>query len=139
MSNDYSLAPLDYMSVSGFCTGMDEDFLAAVNPVKKRTVLSDGSEIITEDKFFLISSEEVFAEGENAYEYYRENSSYTSPDKSSDACRIKNLEHSPRHWWLRNSAYGDDGLMRVLTDGAVGSVKVKKVLAYGISPACCIC
>ncbi|MBQ2828520.1 MAG: hypothetical protein IJF20_04665 [Clostridia bacterium] len=139
MSNDYSLAPLDYMSVSGFCTGMDEDFLAAVNPVKKRTVLSDGSEIITEDKFFLISSEEVFAEGENAYEYYRENSSYTSPDKSSDGCRIKNLEHSPCHWWLRNSAYGDDGLMRVLTDGAVGSVKVKKVLAYGISPACCIC
>lgn len=139
ISNDYSLAPLDYMLIPGFCAGMDEGFLNAVNPVKKKTIISDGSEVITEDKFFLISSEEVFAEGTNAYEYYKENSIFTSPDKQGDACRIKIFDQSPRHWWLRNSAGGDNGLMRVLTDGAVGAVKVKKFLVYGIAPACCIC
>lgn len=139
MSNDYSLAPLDYMSVPGFCTGMDEDFLEAVNPVKKKTVLADGSEIFTEDKFFLLSSEEVFAEGVNPYEYYRENSSFSVADRGADACRIKIYGQSPRHWWLRNSATGDSGLLRVLISGSVGAVKVKNVIAYGIAPACCIC
>lgn len=138
-SNSYSLMPHDYLTVSGFCSGMDEDFLAAVNPVKKKTVLPDGSEIVTEDRFFLLSAEEVYAEGEGAYEYYKENSSTGEPSTSKEAMRIKNFDDNPRHWWLRTPASGNSGLMRVLTDGAVGAVKVAKVLAYGIAPACCIC
>lgn len=139
ISNDRSLAPLDYMAIPGFCTGMDEDFLAAVNPVKKKTILADGSELITEDKFFLLSAEEVFAEEGNAYGYYRDNSVFPIAEKSGDACRIKVFEQSPRYWWLRSPAPEGDGMMRVLTDGSVGAVKVKKILAYGIAPACCIC
>lgn len=139
-SNSRSLAPLAYMSVPGFCTGMDEDFLAAVNPVKKKTVLPDGSEITTEEKFFLLSTDEVYATtGEEAYEYYKENSSSTEAGISKNTARIKTLYSNPRHWWLRNSASGDGGLMRVLTDGSVNSLRVTKVLAYGIAPACCIC
>ncbi len=138
-SHGRSLAPLDYLSVAGFCNGMDEDFLNAVNPVKKKTVLPDGREVITEDKFFLLSDEEVYASGENAYEYYRENSSLSEPGALKDSSRIKMFESAARHWWLRNPATGDNGLMRVLTDGGVGSVKAAKILAYGVAPACCIC
>ena len=122
-----------------FITGSDEDFLNAVNPVVKVTVLPDGTTVETQDKFFLVSAEEIYAEGTNHYPYFENNASLPEPDYAADAIRIKNFLDSPRHWWLRNSAYGDDGLMRVLTDGAVGSVKVKKVIAYGIAPACCIC
>lgn len=137
-SDLYSLAPLDYMSLAGFCNGMDEDFLEAVNPVKKKTILPDGREIITEDKFFLLSAEEVYAYGDGAYEYYKENASATEPSATKDAMRIKNFDGNARHWWLRTPA-GKEGLMRVLTDGAVGAVRVSKILAYGIAPACCIC
>lgn len=140
LSNDYSLAPHpDYMSVPGFCTGMDEDFLAAVNPVRKKTVLTDGSEIITEDKFFLLSTDEVYATNEGAYEYYKENSSLTEGSELKDALRIKTLNSTPRHWWLRTPASGDRGLIRVVIDGSVGAVRTKYSLAYGIAPACCIC
>lgn len=138
-ANDRSLAPVDYLSIPGFCNGMDEDFLNAVNPVRKKTVLADGSEIVTEDKFFLLSDEEVYASGDGAYEYYKENSSLTEAGVYKDAARIKNFESNPRHWWLRNPASGDGGLMRVLTDGGVGSLRFAKILAYGIAPACCIC
>lgn len=138
-SHGKSLAPLDYLSAAGFGNGMDEDFLNAVNPVRKKTLLPDGSEVITEDKFFLLSEEEIYASGEKAYGYYRENSSLTEPSFSKDTSRIKMFESAPRHWWLRNPAQGDNGLMRVLTDGGVGSVKAVKVLAYGVAPACCIC
>lgn len=138
-SNDRSLAPIDFLSVPGFCKGMEEDFLNAVNPVRKKTVLVDGSEIVTEDKFFLLSDEEVYASGDGAYEYYKENSSFTYPNKGRDSIRIKLLDSEPRHWWLRTPAAGDGGLIRVLTDGTVGEVRFYKVLAYGMAPACCIC
>lgn len=138
-SHGRSLAPLDYLSAAGFCNGMDEDFLNSINPVRKKTVLPDGSEVITEDKFFLLSDDEVYAWGNNAYKYYIENSSISEPSYSKDSSRIKMFESAPRHWWLRNPAAGDNGLMRVLTDGGVGSVKATKILAYGVAPACCIC
>lgn len=138
-SHGRSLAPLDYLALAGFCNGMDEDFLNAVNPVRKKTILPDGSEVFTEDKFFLLSDEEVYASGGKAYEYYRENTSLSEPSVLKDTSRIKMFESAPRHWWLRNPASGDNGLMRVLTDGGVGSVKAVKVLAYGVAPACCIC
>ena len=93
----------------------------------------------TADKFFLVSSEEVYAEGENHYPYYKENSSLSKPDYAVDAIRIKNFSSAPRHWWLRNPAKGDNGYMRVLTDGGVGAVKAAKVLAFGVVPACAIC
>ena len=138
-SNNFSLAPLDYLSIAGFCNGMDEDFLKAINPVRKKTVLADGSEVITEDRFFLLSDEEVYASGEKPYRYYKDNSSLSGPSGVKDSSRIKLFESAPRHWWLRTSAPKDYGLTRVLTDGGVGYVKSVKVLAYGIAPACCIC
>lgn len=138
-SSDWSLASPEYSTVSGFCKDMDEDFLNAVNPVVKRTVLADGSEVVTEDKFFLLSAEEVYASEGTAYEYYRENTSLPAPGTTKENSRIKMFDSAPRHWWLRNAAPGDNGLMRVLTDGGVGSVKAAKILAYGVAPACVIC
>ena len=138
-SSDWSLASSEYSTVSGFCKDMDEDFLNAVNPVVKRTVLADGSEVVTEDKFFLLSSEEVYASEGTAYEYYRENTSLPAPGTTKENSRIKMFDSAPRHWWLRNAAPRDNGLMRVLTDGGVGSVKAAKILAYGVAPACVIC
>ena len=134
-----SLVPKDYLSVPGFMNGVDEDFLNAVNPVVKVTVLPDGKTVETADKFFLISSEEIYAEGTNHYPYFKENSSLSKPDYAVDAIRIKNFSDAPRHWWLRNSASGDNGYMRVLTDGGVGAVISTKILAFGVVPACSIC
>ena len=133
------LAPLDYIATPGFMNGMDEDFLNAINPVKKTTILPDGTTVETNDKFFLLSSEEVYGGGENYYPYYSENSSLSAPGNAVDAIRIKNFSGAARHWWLRNSAEGDNGYLRVLTDGGIGAVKAAKVLAYGVVPACCVC
>lgn len=138
-TNGLTLSPAEYVNVPGFLSGLDEDFLDAVNPVKKTTVLPDGREVETADKFFLVSGEEVYASGEKHYSYYKENSALTGPEAVADAIRVRNLSGAARHWWLRNPANGDDGYMRVLTDSGVGSVKAAKVLAYGVVPTCCIC
>ncbi len=137
--SNYSLAPKDYMSVAGFMNGLDEDFLSAVNPVKKTTVLPDGTTVETADKFFIISSEEVYVEGTNHYPYFKDNSTWQKPNFEADAIRIKNYTGSPRHWWLRNAAPGDSGYLRVLTDGGVGTVSSAKVHAFGVVPTCAIC
>ncbi len=137
-SNGRSLAPLDYLSIPGFCKDMDEDFLSAINPVKKKTVNAEGTEVITEDKFFLLSAEEVYARSGNWYEYYQENSSLSSSGVTEDSARIKMYEAAPCTWVLRTTS-GDRGYMRVLTNGSVSYVKAAKVNTFGIAPACCIC
>ena len=137
--NDLSLAPVDYLSVPGFCKDMDEEFLNAVNPVKKKTILWDGSEIVTEDKFFPLSAEEVYAAEGNAYEYYKENSSLSAPAADADSARIKRLGSIPKTWWLRTPSEADKGIKKVYIDGAVTDTKVTNITAYGIAPACCIC
>ncbi len=137
--NDYSLAPLEYLSLPGFCNGMDEDFLAAVNPVQKNTVLPDGTVVSTADKFFLLSDEEVYAAEGKAYSFYRENSSLSEAGANADSVRIKTLDASPCQWFLRTSAKGDNGLMKVNTDGAVDEIRTTQILALGVAPVCCIC
>lgn len=135
-----SSSPAEYVNIPGFLNGMDEDFLDAVNPVKKRTTLPDGTTVETEDKFFLLSQEEVYGKKGTSYPYYKNNSILSEPDIFADAIRIKKINSAdPRHWWLRDSAPGDNGYMRVLTDGGIGPVKAAKILSYGVVPACCIC
>ncbi len=137
--NDLSLAPVDYLSVPGFCKDMDEDFLNAVNPVRKKTVLWDGSEIVTEDKFFLLSAEEVYAAEGNAYEYYKANSSLSAPGAGADSIRVKKLGSVPNTWWLRTPAEADKGIKKVYLTGTVTDTKATDIVAFGIAPACCIC
>ena len=137
--NDFSLAPVDYLSVPGFCKDMDEDFLNAVNPVKKKTVLWDGSEIVTEDKFFLLSAEEVYATEGNAYAYYKENSSLSAPGAEADSARVKRCNSALSGWWLRTPAEADKGMRKVYIDGAVTDTKANNITTLGIAPACCIC
>lgn len=137
--HEYSLMPKDYLSVAGFMAGIDEDFLDAVNPVTKTTVLPDGTTVETADKFFICNSEEVYAEGTNHYPYFKDNSSLSKPGYGVDSIRIKNFTGSPRHWWLRNASTGDNGYLRVLTDGGVGVVNSAKVHAFGVVPTCAIC
>ncbi len=134
-----SLAPLDYLNIPGFENGVDEDFLKVVNPVVKEATLPDGSKVTCEDRFFLLSLEEVYGCEGKAYSYYREGTSLNAPGLTADALRVRNFEGNPRYWWLRDSASSDDGLMRVTPTGAIGPVKTSRVLAYGITPACCIC
>lgn len=137
--NDLSLAPVDYLSEPGFCKNMDEDFLNAVNPVIKKTVLWDGSEVVTEDKFFLLSDEEVYAREGIAYAYYKENSSLSEPGTDKDSIRVKKLGVAPNTWWLRTPAEADKGIKKVYINGLVSDTKSVNITAYGIAPACCIC
>lgn len=134
-----SSAPVDYMNIPGFLSGFDADFLDAVSPVKKLTVLPDGKTVETDDKFFLLSQEEVYGKSGVSYPFYKDNSILPAPDYLADAIRIKKYNGVARHWWLRDSAPGDSGYMRVLTDGGIGAVKASKILSYGVAPACCIC
>ncbi len=138
-NNIYELKIVEEYLRTGFKNGMDEDFLNAVNAVKKVTYMPDGSKVETNDKFFLLSLEEVYGKEGTAYSYYKENSSRTSPGIGADTSRVKNYLNNPRYWWLRTPAENDEGWLRVHPSGGISSIKSTSLLSYGIVPACCIC
>lgn len=135
----FSLASQNYPGVKGFVNGIDEDFLAVINPVTKKTTLPDGTEVTTNDKFFLLSVEELYGSGDNYYTYYRDNSTLSEPSKSSDAVRIKFLETIASAWWLRDAADKNKGLMQVTATGSIAASLGSGNVTKGIVPACCIC
>lgn len=135
----FSLKPTKIADISGFLKGMDSDFLNAVNPVVKKLVLANGTETEINDKFFIPSTEEVYADGKKPYSFYKENSSLTSSGKSADTARMKTLDGSATDWWLRNCESGDIGLTKVSQDGSVVAFESSGEESKGILPTCCIC
>ena len=79
---------------NGFMYGLDSDFIEVLEPTEKITATSNSSDT-TSDIFFLLSQTEVYGgeavsgvpEGQ-AYTFYTENTSLTSPDTSDDINRI---------------------------------------------------
>lgn len=135
-----SMRDSNYDKVPAFLTDMDEDFLDAVNCVEKVSKLPDGTTVVTKDKFFLLSQEEIFAKSkaENAYQYYRENSAYSTPNMLEDAVRIKTYNAEATHWWLRDAGINEGCLLRSMPTGAVSAAKLNGVVLHGIAPACVI-
>ena len=105
---------------AGWLADIDQDLAAVVAQVTISTaannVTDGGATYTTTDKFFLPSKQEVYfnpevanAEGE-AWDYYKNNVGYTSPNDGNSATRMfityptSNAPYNVVSWWLR-SAY----------------------------------
>ena len=146
--NVWDRAPWWVGNEDGFLTGIDEDFLAVIGEVKKKTALNtvcDGGGIEeTIEKFFLLSRSEVFGGDEvtggegSAYPYYSQYSNLSSAGTGADANRIKYQNGTAKNWWLRtpltSTAYQ---CRRVYPSGDVPTEGVLNS-SIGIAPACCI-
>lgn len=133
-------------NTAGWMNGMDADFLAVIGKTTKvtcrNTLTDNGGSDTTKDKFFLLSSCEVFMENEvgnvtegEAYPYYSDYSDYTSPNMGADSNRVKYRGGSLQSWVLRtpNHRNGFD-ITIVNSTGAKGihGATTKE----GVSPAC---
>ncbi|MBP3437228.1 MAG: hypothetical protein J6K61_04920 [Clostridia bacterium] len=134
---------------NGFMYGMDEDFLAVLYPVKKKTktntVMSDGSYEVTEDIFFLPSASEVFGtpiegeEGEGApYPYYSSFCTSPEPHDLPDKGRTKyKKDGSVASWMLRTAVSDTVHYCKII--GAKGNVPNNPAsFSANIAPLCVI-
>lgn len=145
---DFDSSPSWYNSTAGFMNGLDDDFLAVIGEVTKNTALNTvtdtGGASSTQDKFFLLSRQEVnmgmetgtVIEGE-AYPYYSQFSDNSTAGTNADGNRIKYRGGNVQWWWLRSpgiqTAYG---VYAVDGDGSrVGGCADESA---GASPACCV-
>lgn len=122
---------------SEFLSKLDPELSAVLGEVDKkvakRDVLGGGQDSFS-DKVFLLSREEVDLGTEGTttggliYPYYQE---------KGDAGRIKNLDLSPRVWWLRSPNVSTSHIARYVSNsGRRSSSGVTSGL--GLSPACAI-
>lgn len=131
---------------AGFINGLDEDFLNVIGKthliVSRNIITDNGGQDELDDKFFLLSKREVYAgnevsnviEGE-PYPYFSDYSDLATAGIQNDSNRIKNLNGSPRYWWLRspNAEYGNN-MRYIYTGGGVYSSVVNN--SDGVAPAC---
>ena len=145
--NVWDRAPSWATTTAGFLNGMDEDFLAVIGEVTKRTALntvSDGGGYEdTIEKFFLLSRSEVYGGNEvtggegAAYPYYSDYSDLAAPGTGDDTNRIKYRNGSAQYWWLRSLDAGYAYNVRfVHTAGNVSTSSAN--YSCGVAPACCI-
>ncbi len=137
-----------------FTASLDEDFLEVVGEVVKATRSRDASmRHFTNDKFFLLSCEEVYGVGnENnygvgegvPYQYYLDRTQHGAPSCKKDNGRIKYrsiLETDDYKaadcMWLRSpkSAVND---FAVFSDGSIDAIPAYTSHTTFIAPACCI-
>lgn len=134
-------------TTAGFLNGMDEDFLAVIGEVTKKTahntVSDGGGSVETTERFFLLSRSEVYGGNEvtgdegAAYPYYANHSDLAAPGTGNDSNRIKYRNDAAQYWWLRSPNAGTAGNVRgVNTTGYVGNGNATS--SYGVVPACCI-
>lgn len=145
--NVWDRAPSWATTTAGFLNGMDEDFLAVIGEVTKRTALntvSDGGGYEdTIEKFFLLSRSEVYGGNEvtggegAAYPYYSDYSDLGSAGTGNDSNRIKYRSGSAQYWWLRSPDAGYANNVRIVyTTGYVSFSGA--YYSNGVAPACCI-
>ena len=129
---------LDIYDSAGFLNKLDPELTAVIGLAKKNvaknTVTDGGGQESFTDKVFLLSQKEVdlgeegVITGESVYPLY---------NGVANAGRIKQLNGSPRYWWLRSPNVGNSGSVRgVLADGALNNHLAS--LTSGVSPACVI-
>lgn len=135
-------------SDAGFMNGLDEDFIEvvqkAIKTTVRNTVCEDGTSYTTEDKFFLLSRDELFMGPErsaypegSAYDYYRNFSDYSTPNTGADSNRVKYVNGSATYWWQRTPYAGIAfSVRRVYPSGAYDSSDAYG--AIGVVPACII-
>ena len=144
--NKFSRRPA-WVTVSSrrFAEGLDEDFLSVVGETPKlfaRNTVTGGGGIVTfRDRFFLLSSSEVYGAGENEggpYPYYADYSSLPAPGNGIDANRARYNSSANADYWVLRSAQRDKACScnRVYPAGNITSGVASTT--SGIVPACCI-
>ncbi len=145
-ANKFSRRPA-WVTVSSrrLVEGLDEDFLEVVGETPKlfarNTVTGDGGIVTFSDRFFLLSSSEVYGAGENEgapYPYYADYSSLSAPGRGVDANRTKYNHVAKSDFWLLRSASVSRACScnRVYPAGNIDSGVAST--GSGIVPACCI-
>ena len=130
---------LDLYDGAGFLHRLDPELVEVLGPVKKKvaknTVTDGGGQEEFNAEVFLLSQLEVdlgtegTTTGEFVYPFY---------DGKGNANRIKNLNDSPRIWWLRSPYVSySDGVRCVSTGGPLGNGGYARN-SHGLSPACTI-
>lgn len=147
-TTEYDVAPSYATTYDGFMLGLDEDFKSVIGPVVKttanNTVTDDGGSYTTQDTIFLPSLTEVYgglnnniSEGE-AYTYFSENSSLSTPGTGSNSNRIKQRNGFNFYWWLRSLTPSTSGRVEyVNTSGSVTFMKAS-VSTNGVAAACVV-
>ena len=138
---------------AGWLADIDQDLAAVVAQVTISTAANNvsdgGATYTTTDKFFLPSKQEVYfnpevanAEGE-AWDYYKDNVGYTSPNDSNSATRMfityptSNAPYNVVNWWLR-SAYRSYA-SNVWCGSGYGNASTNNASnSYCVAPACVI-
>ena len=145
------IAPDQANTLDGFMRGLDDDFLAVINPVKiqvaANTVTDGGATDVMYDKFFLPSIEEMYGSPQAAdiegpyFPYWKTKTGLNSPSNSANdgrkiyalesqssaqSCRLRSARRgtSSNVWNVNTSGEVNDGY------GAYGS--------YRCAPACVI-
>ncbi len=121
---------------SSFLSNLDPELSAVIGQVNKKVAVRDaiGGQDSFSDKVFLLSRKEVdsgeqgVTTGEFVYPFY---------NGKGNANRIKNLDGSPRSWWLRSPLVSHSFIVdHVHSSGGVYDDYADE--SYGVSPACVI-
>lgn len=147
-TTDYDTAPSYASTYAGFMLGLDEDFKSVIGPVVKttanNTVTDGGGSYTTQDTIFIPSLTEVYgglnnsiSEGE-AYTYFSENSSLSSPGIGSDRNRIKQRNGSNSYYWLRSPRPSNSYYARYVTGNGYGSFSNATHNVFGVAAACAV-
>lgn len=145
--SEYDDEPPYAQVADGFLYGLDTDMVSALGNVKKitarNTVFAGEGYVETIDKVFLLSLTEVYAGFENnvqegnAYSYYINNSTLSTPMSAADANRKKYQNGTAKNWCLRSPvATTPQGCQTVTTTGAIAPNPAANQ-AF-LAPACCI-
>ena len=129
---------LDVYNGPGFLNKLDPELAAVLGETNKNvarnTVTDNGGQDAFSDKVFLLSRVEVGLDtegdttGEIVYPYY---------NGVANASRIKQLNGSPRNWWLRSPYVSSSSPVRfVNTSGSL--INNIANFAFGVAPACVI-
>lgn len=138
---------------AGWLADIDQDLAAVVAQATISTaannVTDGGATYTTTDKFFLPSKQEVYfnpevanAEGE-AWDYYKDNVGYTSPNDGNSATRMfityptSSSPYNVVYWWLR-SAYRSNAYVAWCGYGYGYAYNTSAGSAYYVAPACII-
>ena len=120
-----------------FLSKLDPELSTILGDVNKKVAKRDdlgGGQDSFNDKVFLLSRVEVglgaegTTTGEKVYPFY---------DGVGDPGRIKNLDGSPRDWWLRSPNVGSSNIVRDVYSSGRLSVNFANS-GLGVSPACVI-
>ena len=139
--HQYDATPTDSLDLyngAGFLYRLDPELVSVIGLVNKRvarnTIVDGGGQDTFTDKVFLLSRVEAGfgTEGDETGEFV-----YPFYDGIANAGRIKQLNGSNRHWWVRSPSVSYSHYVRLVnTGGSLNHSYARN--ARGVSPACVI-